>query len=419
MPLRDAKTHSRGLLCCWPEPNFLHTERADRRTLSSMPTVAIIGAGPAGSSAAIHLARAGIGVILVESRAFPRVKVCGEFISPSATSTLESVLTPAELRAAGAQQIRTFILEWPKGRRFPPPLHPSTHDTASARLLLPSPAWALSRASLDTLLLDRARTAGAHIQQPAAVHRVEYNDSGVTLRLASGLIISADLIIHADGSGRHDPSGPTPVDRRFVAAKCHFKPSSASDPVVRIRSGHGLYAGTIGVEASLGTCALVCRAELLRHHKGDIGSLLDECWRDRGWRAADSWEFCALPRSRPVRPGHPRSFRIGNAAAAVDPIGGEGIGMALWAGRNLAQRLIACDVTSTAALERVQLELHSDYRLRLRTRLPACHLAAACLIRPGILRAAAPLLALPHLTIAPWYRLTGKPRHATPPARAT
>lgn len=378
-----------------------------------MPTVAIIGAGPAGSSAAIHLAHAGIDVILIESRAFPRLKVCGEFISPAATSILESVITPAELRAAGAQQIRTFVLEWPTSRERSRRTHRS-----STQFDLPSPAWALSRASLDTLLLDRARAAGAFIHQPAAVHRVEYGRNGVALHLASGLIINADLVIHADGSGRHDLAGPVPVDRRFVAAKCHFQSSSAREPAVRIRSGTGFYAGTIGVEHGLGTCALVCRADLIRYHHGGIESMLDEHWPNRDCRARGDWEFCGLPRSRVIRSGHPRSFRIGNAAAAVDPIGGEGIGLALWAGRELARRLIACDVTSTSALRRVQATFHSDYQHRVRTRLPACYLAAACLIRPSLLRAASPLLAVPSLTIAPWYRLTGKPRRRTTPAHA-
>ena len=44
--------------------------------------VIIAGAGPAGSSAAIHLARNGLRVLLVEQKKFPRPKLCGEFISP-------------------------------------------------------------------------------------------------------------------------------------------------------------------------------------------------------------------------------------------------------------------------------------------------------------------------------------------------
>jgi len=44
--------------------------------------VIIAGAGPAGSSAAIHLARNGLRVLLVEQKKFPRAKLCGEFISP-------------------------------------------------------------------------------------------------------------------------------------------------------------------------------------------------------------------------------------------------------------------------------------------------------------------------------------------------
>lgn len=51
-------------------------------TASDIFDVAIAGAGPAGSSAAIHLAIAGARVLLVEEKKFPRQKLCGEFISP-------------------------------------------------------------------------------------------------------------------------------------------------------------------------------------------------------------------------------------------------------------------------------------------------------------------------------------------------
>jgi flavin-dependent dehydrogenase len=53
--------------------------------------VIIAGAGPAGSSAAIHLARAGLRVLLVEQKKFPRPKLCGEFISPECRQHFEKL----------------------------------------------------------------------------------------------------------------------------------------------------------------------------------------------------------------------------------------------------------------------------------------------------------------------------------------
>src|ERR671926_65114 len=58
--------------CLWPH-KFMPEHSFD---------VIVAGAGPAGSSAAIHLAREGLRVLLVEQKKFPRAKLCGEFISP-------------------------------------------------------------------------------------------------------------------------------------------------------------------------------------------------------------------------------------------------------------------------------------------------------------------------------------------------
>ncbi|MBK3590316.1 FAD-dependent oxidoreductase, partial [Streptomyces sp. MBT57] len=50
--------------------------------------VIVVGAGPAGSSAAYHLARAGVDVILLEKARFPREKVCGDGLTPRAVHQL-------------------------------------------------------------------------------------------------------------------------------------------------------------------------------------------------------------------------------------------------------------------------------------------------------------------------------------------
>ena len=108
-------------------------------------------------------------------------------------------------------------------------------------------------------------------------------------------------------------------------------------------------------------------------------------------------------------PGHPRSFRIGNAAAAVEPVGGEGIGMALWAGVTLGGAL---DPREVASIERTRRDFAKAYRARLRVRRPACLLAARALMRPGVLRAAWPLLESPGASdavVRAFWTLSGKP----------
>src|SRR5688500_1413243 len=118
-----------------------------------MPTVTIIGAGPAGSVAAILLARAGWRVTLIEQHRFPRDKVCGECLSALGIDVLNRInLTPA-LKRLGPVTLTKTSLVAPNG--------------AETTLRLPRPMWGLSRCALDQSLLNEARACGATIMQPA------------------------------------------------------------------------------------------------------------------------------------------------------------------------------------------------------------------------------------------------------------
>lgn len=240
--------------------------------------IAIIGAGPAGCAAAVVLAQRGMDVSILESRPFPRVKVCGEFISPAATTILESLLTPAQLHAARAQTVQQFHVE---------------HRDRAITWRMPHPAWVLSRATLDDLLLARARTAGVRVIQPAAVREVCYVEHAVEVVTADA-VLSADLVIHADGSGRHDPAGPTPMRAGVIGRKCHLRIPGGVDGL-RMRTGDGAYVGLVQVEDGLATCALVARNHLVARHAGDGDALLAALWPQYRpeWRAGE-WLSCGV-----------------------------------------------------------------------------------------------------------------------------
>src|SRR5258706_11056746 len=128
----------------------------------------VIGAGPAGSTAARLLAQAGWSVALVEKTPFPRRKVCGEFLSATSLPLVQDGGIGAEFFAAAGPEIRRVGL-------------------FARNVVLSSPmprvdgsAWgwgrALGRHRLDSLLLDAAGRAGAKLFQPwklAGLRRTE------------------------------------------------------------------------------------------------------------------------------------------------------------------------------------------------------------------------------------------------------
>ena len=118
----------------------------------------IIGAGPAGSAAAIWLARAGWSVALVEKQAFPRRKVCGECMAASNRPLLDALGIGAAFEDAAGPELRQVALMCGE--------HTLTADLPAAEH--PGYAWgrALGRETLDTLLLEEALAAGAQVFQP-------------------------------------------------------------------------------------------------------------------------------------------------------------------------------------------------------------------------------------------------------------
>ena len=129
--------------------------------------VIVVGAGPGGSSAAAHLADAGLDVVLLEKSTFPREKVCGDGLTPRAVKQLIRLgidISPEAgwmrnrgLRVYGGRS-EPFELPWPELAEFPP------YGLVRAR------------ASFDNLLADRAVAAGARLHEQTNVTAPILND---------------------------------------------------------------------------------------------------------------------------------------------------------------------------------------------------------------------------------------------------
>jgi flavin-dependent dehydrogenase len=158
--------------------------------------VAVIGGGPAGSSAAAHLARQGRRVVLFERDSFPRFHI-GESLLASVNAPLEALGLGERMCGMG------FPEKW--GASF------LSADGCTDRYfgfdgssLVPQPrTWEVERSRFDEMLLDHAAASGADLRQPCRVLDVELSQDGATLAVQNGgarhAVRAAGVI---DASGR-------------------------------------------------------------------------------------------------------------------------------------------------------------------------------------------------------------------------
>ncbi|MFZ2175000.1 MAG: geranylgeranyl reductase family protein [Rhodococcus sp. (in: high G+C Gram-positive bacteria)] len=328
------------------------------RTGSPLPTttdVLVIGAGPAGSSAAAWAARSGRDVVLADAAVFPRDKTCGDGLTPRAVSELDQLGLGDWVRSKGTNRGlrltgfgQELELEWP-GRSFP------------------GVGSAVARTELDDRIRAAAVDSGAVMAQGARAVAVERDGdrvSAVTLKTSDGThTIRCRRLIVADGVrstlGRQLGREWHRETAYGVAARAYIATARSADPWITshlelrdsegtLQSGYGWVfpLGTGEVNIGVGTLATAKRPA-----PGALRPLLDlyteqrrEEWNwDGELRAVAS---ALLPMGGAVSNIAGRNWAIiGDAAACVNPLNGEGIDYGLEGGRLVAEVLDAGDLT--------------------------------------------------------------------------
>src|SRR5262245_44296308 len=124
--------------------------------------VAVVGAGPAGSSTAAYLARAGWRVVLVDRAAFPRDKPCAEYLSPAAEPLLRGLGVLDGLAQDPPGRLRGFRIYAPGGGVIQGDFAATKGRDGAAGF---ESGLAVPRARLDLLLLQAAAGAGAEVRE--------------------------------------------------------------------------------------------------------------------------------------------------------------------------------------------------------------------------------------------------------------
>jgi flavin-dependent dehydrogenase len=156
--------------------------------------VVIVGAGPAGSAAAIRAVQKGQRALVLESETFPRFHI-GESLLPLGHRVFEQLGVADKLRSVGFVEKYGAQLKTPDGE------HTVLFDFATGNHVDPPWTFQVHRAEFDALLLDHARECGAQVLQ-ARARGYEVDAGGVTVDCAAGdatVRVRARALIDASG----------------------------------------------------------------------------------------------------------------------------------------------------------------------------------------------------------------------------
>ncbi|MFJ6348315.1 geranylgeranyl reductase family protein [Streptomyces sp. NPDC054835] len=319
--------------------------------------VIVVGAGPAGSAAAVHLAHAGVDVLLLEKSGFPREKVCGDGLTPRSVLQLirmgVDIDAPGWMRNKGMRWVcggHQVELDWPRLGAHP--------DFGLTR----------SRHDFDDLLATHARDAGARLRTHVKVTGPLTDRSGQVVGVAAvrgpeaePVRYRAPLVVAADGASARTALGLGLVrdEKRPVAAaarRYYRSEARTHDPYLELwadlrcpRTGLDLpgYGWVFPLGDGRVNVGLGALPQQRRRRPVDLRAALEhwlarlpEEWGLREENAESPLRSAPLPMGLNRRPQYRRGLLlVGDSAGMVSPWSGEGIAQAMEAAEVAAETI--------------------------------------------------------------------------------
>jgi len=303
-----------------------------------MHDVVIAGAGPAGSIAALVLARAGVKVALLDRARFPRPKLCGDSINPGALAVLRHL--DISHVTAGGLLLDGMLVSGEGGVRV-------TGLYGGGRTGI-----ALSREVLDLRLLEAAAQAGAVVEDNIVVQGAALSDDG---RMTIGVLTAAPggvavqrparVTIAADGRQSRLARGlrlsHTPRKPRRWAVGSVFSGVTGLSSLGEMHVRRGCYLGIAPLpDGTANACVVTSNTELLKDQDLVLRTMRQD--GEVGGRFARAVMLTAPTVLGPlavdaVASGMPGLLLAGDAAGFIDPMTGDGLRFAFRGGELAAQ----------------------------------------------------------------------------------
>ncbi len=335
--------------------------------------IAVIGAGPAGSTAANYLARSGFRTCVIERKSFPRETVCGEFLSGEVAEVLHELNIFKQFQSLQPNTLTAF--------RYSPE---HAHSYTS---VLPFTAYTMKRGKFDAFLLDNARKAGAEVYQPATVEQVVKNGEMYQIAVnteGKQKQITARNVIGA--FGKNSPLDKTML-RDFLGSKSRLNGVKFHIPKkfiqniieheIQIFTLPDMYCGVNAVDNETVTVSF-----LERHAAGGATArerLIELIKKNKHFHEIVSGDFETSIESFPfygagdiyfgkkniIENG---IFMIGDASRVIAPLAGDGISLAMQSAKVLAS-VIREGRRKELNNETLASIYHSKWNLHFRQRL--------------------------------------------------